>query len=276
MNMLDTLIAAVPYIKQLLQQDTMIGITDRDKFLFYEPSASIDLGLKPGDPIPASDENLRKALSGHYSSLLIPEHIYGVPINAAAIPVRDETGEVIGAIATAQSLENQQELEAKMHSFDQITNRLVDMVQTVAAHSEELSATSENILANTKHAVDNSANINKTIEFIQEISNQTNLLGLNAAIEAARVGELGAGFGVVAKEVRKLSEHTKEATAAIAETLTSVQQSIRQLESDFAQIVQSSQEQAVLVTDFMETIELLNETNKQMNAFAEKLLHQST
>lgn len=273
MNMLDTLIAAIPYIKQILREDTMIGITDREKFLFYEPSAQIDLGIKPGDPIPSSDENLRQALSGNYSSTLIPPHIYGLPINAMAIPVKDEAGEIIGAIATAQSMENQQELEAKMSSFDQITNRLVDMVQTVAAHSEELSATSENILSNTQHAVDNSANINKTIEFIHEISNQTNLLGLNAAIEAARVGELGAGFGVVAKEVRKLSVHTKEATTNISETLTSVQQSIRQLESDFAQIVQSSQEQAVLVTDFMETIELLNQTNQQMNAFVEKLLH---
>ncbi|MNP02703.1 Methyl-accepting chemotaxis protein 1 [compost metagenome] len=149
------------------------------------------------------------------------------------------------------------------------------MVQTVAAHSEELSATSEHVRANTMHAVENSKNMNETIGFISEISNQTNLLGLNAAIEAARVGEAGAGFGVVAKEVRKLSVDTKNAAAHISQTLNAVQSSIHQLETDFSQIAASSQEQAVLVTEFMSIIEQLNESNNEIKVFFEKLVSHS-
>lgn len=273
MSILDSLIESVPYMQKMIKGDIMIGITDLEKFLLYEPSQAIDFQIKPGDPIPAEDRNLRTALAGQISSTQLPAEIYGIPILASAIPVRDEQGTIIGALATAQSMENQLKLEENMLMMDSIAGRLVDMVQTVAAHSEELTATSENMLASTKQTVENSSEMNHTIGFIKEISEQTNLLGLNAAIEAARVGELGAGFEVVAKEVRKLSVSTKDATANISSTLTSVQDSIRRLETDFSQIVHSSQEQAVLVTEFMTVIDQLNEASQQMKFFVESLMH---
>ncbi|GGF93806.1 methyl-accepting chemotaxis protein [Paenibacillus aceti] len=275
MNQLDILIAAVPYMKRLVKEDIMIGITDLEKFLFYTPAQKLDFGITPGTPIPKDDENLRKALSGENSITHIPKNVYGFPIIATAFPVRDEQGMIIGAIATAESYENQQRLEEGMQVINGITQQLVDMVQTVAAHAEELTATSEHIMTNTRHAVEKSSQINETVGFIQEISDQTNLLGLNAAIEAARVGEAGAGFGVVAKEVRKLSVSTKDASANIAVTLRNVQESIQQLERDFEQIAHSSQEQAVLVTDFMNVLEQLNESNNNMKSFVEELINVS-
>ncbi|MWV46419.1 methyl-accepting chemotaxis protein [Paenibacillus sp. HJL G12] len=272
MNILDVIIAAIPYIKQITGGNIMIGVTDREKFLLYEPSNTIDFGLKAGDPIPEEDANLRTALAGHRSSTQLPAEIYGHRILAAAIPVVDDQGQVVGTLATAQSYENQERLEQYMGRIEDISNRLVEMVQNVAAHSEELSATSEHILDNSKNAVQESSNVNKTIDFIRNISSQTNILGLNASIEAARAGQLGAGFNVVAKEVRKLSEDTKRATLQISETLGSVQHSIRQMETDFTQIASSSQEQAVLVTEFMDVIEQLNRTGEDMKKFVSQLI----
>ncbi len=101
--------------------------------------------------------------------------------------------------------------------------------------------------------------IGEIVRVIEDIADQTNLLALNAAIEAARAGEQGRGFAVVADEVRKLAERTTKATKEIGDM-------IRQIQTDTRGAVESMQQGTVKVTS---GVDLVNRTGEALSRIVE-------
>ena len=113
---------------------------------------------------------------------------------------------------------------------------------------------------------------NSITDLIKSISRQTNLLGLNASIEAARAGQHGAGFNIVAQEVRKLSTETSNATENIEQALKNINVNIESLRDSLTQVNEATSEQAQLVQDFSDIIEQLNSLSNEMRHFMAQAL----
>ena len=130
-------------------------------------------------------------------------------MNAAVLEVARNSGE-----ASEQANETREKAEHGVR----MVNRVIEAIRTVNSVASELEGNMQELGAQAEA-------IGGVMNVISDIADQTNLLALNAAIEAARAGEAGRGFAVVADEVRKLAEKTMSATSEVGASIQGIQQS---------------------------------------------------
>jgi len=160
--------------------------------------------------------------------------------------------------------------DAEAASGKNIVTKAMDGINQLASEVENA--------ADVIHELENDSNsIGEVLSVIQGIAEQTNLLALNAAIEAARAGEQGRGFAVVADEVRTLASRTQNSTLEIQQTIERLQnrakQAVSVMDNGRKQAV-SSVEQAssasASITTISERIDTINDMNNQIAGAAEE------
>ncbi|SMC34911.1 PocR ligand-binding domain-containing protein [Sporomusa malonica] len=159
----------------------------------------------------------------------------------------------------------------QQHKLKHMAGLINDSVIQISATMEELAASASDVSnnQNTLNAEIQNVNIvsgkiNEVMDFIKEIADETRLLGLNAAIEAARAGDAGLGFGVVAQEIRKLSGDSKQTVGKIKEFTTIIQESVNKT-------VTMGQATSVTVEQQAAAIEEVTASIQEVTTMAEQL-----
>jgi methyl-accepting chemotaxis protein len=146
-------------------------------------------------------------------------------------------------------------------------------MQQVAQEAQTMEAQMSQLQESVDAIEAKGRSMDKVIGVINEIAEQTNLLALNAAIEAARAGEAGRGFAVVADEVRQLASKTQHSTAQIRKLLDDNRHSNQALVSSMEQVAETTGTMRQSVDDTEQVIRLMSENVELMNEMVDQIAH---
>ncbi len=135
-------------------------------------------------------------------------------VSAATAQMMELSSQVAGDIVKATEL-----AESAKHSAKSSQDVMLETIETIRSSSQQI----QNTAAVIERLDDDAKNVGSVVDVINSIAEQTNLLALNAAIEAARAGEQGRGFAVVADEVRTLASRTQKSTEEIQVIIANLQ-----------------------------------------------------
>lgn len=194
-------------------------------------------------------------------------------ITDGALKQRDAMEEAVKLVGTLSENVNEvndiiEEIRLASQIIMGVSEKTREKLQKLYSQSEANIQTSNKVSECVKELGEETENINKILEMIQNINKQTNLLAINASIEAARAGDSGKGFAVVAEEVRKLSTEIEEAIRHIAEVVEVIEIKRESTLLELKEATQAFNKQLPMVDGVNDTF---SDIYNRMNAIDEKI-----
>ncbi len=180
-----------------------------------------------------------------------------------SIANQSQMTEAIQQSIEATSAKSQEIVAIAEQSSEDIFGSLSDMKE-LKSQTEKMAEINEQVTASMERLREKTKDVENIAGMILTISNQTNLLSLNASIESARAGEAGRGFAVVADQIRQLAEQTRESTEEITRITLELNENADQVVQSVNSSLEESEIQNEKIGKAVETYEALNENMEKL------------
>lgn len=167
---------------------------------------------------------------------------------------------------------NAEELAKYTEQLNESSNQIRMSMEQLASEAEKLASYGESLAGTSETATQEAEKTHEILKMIEDIAKQTNIIGLNAAIEAARVGQAGQGFSVVATEIRKLAENTSVSTKKINGITRAIIDYMQTINSGIKESGLIAQNQAAASEEVLAALETLSDVSKMLQHLSDDLI----
>ncbi|MBO8159572.1 methyl-accepting chemotaxis protein [Thermosyntropha sp.] len=260
----------VKMILPLFPKDTTFYATDLENFIFKDTTNFDVPFVKVGAPFAKGGPADKVIQTKQPVIMEIDESYYGVPLKVISVPAfdDDDKSKVAGVYGMAVRRENAFNLRKMADTYQKGMQEIAAAIEQTAVAASEISESEQRLNREISAISDIAAEIIKILEYIRSVADETKMLGLNAAIEAARAGDAGKGFGVVAAEIRKLSENSKETAGKIRELTRQIEEKINSALKNSEVTARATQEQAAAAEEMNAGIQELTSMLDELTRIA--------
>lgn len=265
-----------PVIANMFPEGSYLCIIDRHKYLYCQDSEKWTVpSAYPGLPLEKASVATQTIVNKVFetkqpSSMEFDSALTGMPIMIMSYPLRDEINPstIVGTLNITIPKNNAGKLRQLSGNSTQALGDISAVAQEIAVSAAEINENEEKLNNRISSINDLVNEIIPILEFIKNLADQTKMLGLNAAIEAARAGNAGRGFSVVAEEIRRLSDDSKNTVMKIRNLIDLITLEIHETTDTSLMIVNSTQEQAAANQELNASIQEFSSMVEELNNIA--------
>ncbi len=270
MGILESFIMVAPYINKLTSSDFAVSVCDLEKCLYYIPGEKLNHKLEVNTPHIKGSATYRCLETKQRVIQRVDKEVFGFPYIAIAVPL-EENGRLVGVVCFSESVEKQEMLFEIAETLFNSLEEMKGITDSFYDNTNNLNSTVNDLNVAAKESYDKIQESDNILGFIREVSRQTNFLGLNAGIEASRVGQQGAGFTVVANEIRNLATKTDSYVKKVDTILKQINESTRVINKRMDILLENSTKQVASIEDIQEFTDKIRQMSEELRKQAELL-----
>lgn len=180
-NILDSFVAVAPYINKLTNADFAVSVSDLEKCLIYVPSDKQNHNIKIGDSHIKSSVAYESIITGRRIVKRVGSEVFGFPYIAIAIPIKDGSGEIAGAVSFTEAVDRQDLLLALADNLHDTMKQMISITEVISENSLKLREVGENLNLITNKTMEDVGNSDSVLEFTNKINkNLEELLSISS------------------------------------------------------------------------------------------------